>query len=223
MSDSALGERILQHLIDISASKCTITEEEIAAEPNDTTRDLLAGLLTLHEELEYRQQQRQQTVEKLQDLTSKLEHRVAVQAQAILVLSTPVIEVVPGILILPLIGNVDTVRAQQIMEQSLSAVVEHEASVFIIDVTGVTAIDHEVTAHLLNTVDAVRLLGARAILSGISPANAMALVKLGVDIEKIQPHGSLQGALRSALTMTKRVIASTDAIAKRSVLPNARR
>lgn len=212
MSDSPLGRRILQHLVDISLSKCTITDEEIVAEPDETTRDVLAALLLMYEELEYREHQRQQTLAQLTELMTNLEQRVTMQAQAILVLSTPVIEVVPGILVLPLIGVVDRVRAQQIMEQSLAAVVEHQASVVIIDVTGVSVIDNEVTGHLLNTVDAIGLLGARVILSGVSPASAMAFVKLGVDLEKLEPHGSLQSALRSALAKTKRRIVSSDAI-----------
>lgn len=102
MSDSPLGRRILQHLVDISLSKCTITDEEIVAEPDETTRDVLAALLMMYEELEYREHQRQQTLAQVTELMTNLEQRVTMQAQAILVLSTPVIEVVPGILVLSL-------------------------------------------------------------------------------------------------------------------------
>lgn len=216
MTDHELGVRVLEYLVEISASKCSITEEDIIAEPDETARDVLAGLLTMHEELVFQRRRSEETMAQLRALTVTLEQRVAAQAQAILVLSTPVIEVLPGILILPLVGVIDTQRAQQILEQSLAAVVARQSRVFIVDVTGVPALDNEVTSHLLKLVDALRLLGAHTLVSGISPAGAMSLARNGVDTTHLNPHGSLQAALRAAMALLHRRIVSTKAIEKKS-------
>ena len=209
--EKELGELVIRHLIDLSASKCTVSEADILEAEDDVVREILAGVLTLHEELDHREHCRQRATLELEELNDTLERRVAAQAQAIMVLSTRVIEVLPGILVLPLIGTVDSARAQQIMEQALGAVAEQGASVLIVDVTGVPVIDSEVTLHLLKTVEAVGLLGARAILSGVSPSNAQSLARLGADLSRIQTRGSLQVALQSALAMTNRAVVARAA------------
>src|SRR5690606_42002664 len=88
---------------------------------------------------------------------------------AIRELSTPVIRLYPRVLLLPLIGTIDTHRADQLMETVLIKIVEEQAYVIIIDIAGVPVVDTSVADHLLKTTEAVRLLGAQTILSGISP------------------------------------------------------
>jgi len=125
------------------------------------------------------------------------------QSQAILELSTPVIQVWDEILALPLIGTVDTQRAQQIIENLLEAIVRKSASVVIMDITGVPVVDTKVANHFIKTIDAARMLGAEVILTGVSPHNAQTLVKLGVNLSRMTTKGSLQAGLKLAFEMTK--------------------
>ena len=127
---------------------------------------------------------------------------IASQSEAILELSTPVTEIWDGILVMPLIGTVDTARAQQIIDALLDAIAASQASCAIIDITGVPVIDTSVADHLLKTVAAAEMLGAEVILSGVSPLNAQTLVKLGVDLSGISTKGSLKAALKLALERT---------------------
>jgi rsbT co-antagonist protein RsbR len=125
---------------------------------------------------------------------------VASQRQAILELSTPVIEIWQGIVVLPLIGTIDSVRTRQIMENLLTRVVETQAEVAILDLTGVSVVDTAVANHLMKTVEAAELLGTRCILTGISPAIAQTLVHLGVDLGHITTCASLRIGLQRALS-----------------------
>jgi rsbT co-antagonist protein RsbR len=110
------------------------------------------------------------------------------------------------ILVLPLIGTIDTARAQQIMENLLEAVVKARAAVVIIDITGVPVVDTKVANHLLKTVQATRLLGADAVLTGVSPHNAQTLVRLGVDLTKVSTKSSLQAGLKLAFELTRQKV-----------------
>lgn len=125
-------------------------------------------------------------------------HIIDLQSKAILELSTPVMQVWQGILVAPLIGTVDTARAQQIVESLLEAIVKSSASVVILDITGVPTVDTKVAHHLLKTVAAARLLGAEVVLTGMGPLNAQTLVRLGVDLGKVTTRSSLQTGLRYA-------------------------
>lgn len=131
------------------------------------------------------------------------------QQQSILELSTPVIRLWEGILALPLIGMIDSVRAAQVMENLLTAIVNQRASQVILDVTGVPLIDTSVASHLLKTVGAATLLGASCILVGISPQMAQTLVHLGVDFGRIATAASLEDGLRQALARTNQRIVAT--------------
>src|SRR4030095_374459 len=104
---------------------------------------------------------------------------------AIRELSTPVIKVYDRILLLPIIGTVDTQRAQQIMETVLVQVVEQRAKVMILDIPGVPVVDTKVADHILKTTAAVQLLGAQTILTGISASVARTVVQLGVEITRM--------------------------------------
>jgi rsbT co-antagonist protein RsbR len=120
------------------------------------------------------------------------------QQESIRELSTPVLQVRERLLILPIIGVLDSARARQLTEQLLAAIRDNRARVVVIDVTGVATIDLTVANHLVQAVEASRLMGASAILTGLSSRIAQTIVDLGVDLGTIQTVGDLQGGLEQA-------------------------
>jgi rsbT co-antagonist protein RsbR len=120
---------------------------------------------------------------------------------AIRELSTPVIRVHDGVLLLPIVGTVDSRRAQQIMETVLTRVADDQARAMILDIAGVAVVDTEVADHLLKTTAAVRLLGAETILTGISAEVARTIVQLGVDISTMHTRNRLADGIELALRM----------------------
>jgi rsbT co-antagonist protein RsbR len=120
------------------------------------------------------------------------------QQEAIRELSTPVLQVRERLLCLPIIGVLDTARARQLTEQLLGAIRDSRATVVVIDITGVATIDETVANHLVQTVEASRLMGASTILTGLSPDIAQTLVDLGVDLGMMKTVGDLQGGLEEA-------------------------
>lgn len=113
-------------------------------------------------------------------------------------LSVPVVPVWEGVLVVPLVGVLDSTRAREMMQTLLEAVVRQRARVVILDITGVPAVDTQVADHLIRTVKATRLLGARSVLVGIRPAIAQTLVRLGVDLESVHTEADLQSGLQYA-------------------------
>jgi rsbT co-antagonist protein RsbR len=120
------------------------------------------------------------------------------QQAAIRELSTPVLQVRERLLILPIIGGLDSQRARQLTEQLLQAIRGTRAKMVVIDITGVGTIDITVANHLVQTVEASRLMGARAIVTGLSSGIAQTLVDLGVDLSMMRTVGDLQGGLEEA-------------------------
>ena len=120
------------------------------------------------------------------------------QQDAIRELSTPVLPVRERLLILPIIGVLDSERARQLTEQLLSGIRKHRAKVVVIDITGSPDVDEAVANHLVQTVDASRLMGASVIITGLSPKIAQTLVTIGVDLSKMNTIGDLQGGLEEA-------------------------
>jgi len=120
------------------------------------------------------------------------------QQDAIRELSTPVLQVRERLLILPIIGVLDPARARQLTEQLLGAIQHHRARVVVIDITGVATVDVTVANHLVQTVEASRLMGASAIITGLSSKIAQTLVDLGVDLGMMRTVGDLQGGLEEA-------------------------
>jgi rsbT co-antagonist protein RsbR len=120
------------------------------------------------------------------------------QQEAIRELSTPVLQVRERLLILPIIGVLDSSRARQLTEQLLGAIQANRAKVVVIDITGVATIDLTVANHLVQTVEATRLMGASAIITGLSSKIAQTLVDLGVDLSMMKTVGDLQGGLEVA-------------------------
>ena len=120
------------------------------------------------------------------------------QQEAIRELSTPVLQVRERLLILPIIGVIDTQRARQITEALLRAIRAHRAKVVVVDITGVPVVDSKVANHLMQTVLAARLMGTTAIVTGLSAEVAQALVTLGVSLGEVTTAGDLQGGLDEA-------------------------
>jgi len=120
------------------------------------------------------------------------------QQEAIRELSTPVLPVRERLLILPIIGMVDPLRARQLTEQLLRGIRANRARVVVMDITGVPAMDATVANHLVQTVEASRLLGAMVIVTGLSPELAQTLVNIGVDLSKMNTVGDLQGGIEEA-------------------------
>jgi rsbT co-antagonist protein RsbR len=120
------------------------------------------------------------------------------QQEAIRELSTPVLQVRERLLILPIIGVLDGQRARQLTEQLLRGIRANRAKVVVIDITGVPTIDSTVANHLVQTVEASRLMGASVIITGLSSDIAQTLVTLGVDLSKVNAVGDLQGGIEEA-------------------------
>jgi rsbT co-antagonist protein RsbR len=120
------------------------------------------------------------------------------QQEAIRELSTPVLPVRERLLILPIIGVIDPQRARQLTEQLLHGIRTNRAKVVVMDITGVPVMDANVANHLVQTVEAARLLGATVIVTGLSPEIAQTLVTIGVDLTKMTTVGDLQGGIEQA-------------------------
>ncbi|MET9508031.1 STAS domain-containing protein [Streptomyces flavidovirens] len=124
------------------------------------------------------------------------------QSRQLLELSTPVVRLWRQVLGVPLIGTLDTARTQVVMENLLQAIQDQEATVAIIDITGVPTVDTAVAQHLMQTVNAVRLMGADCIISGIRPPIAQTIAQLGIDLSTIMTRATLADALSEAIKLT---------------------
>jgi len=127
------------------------------------------------------------------------EETIRRQAEEILEISTPTLRVWDGVLVAPLIGTLDSQRSQRFMDALLGAIVKTDAEIALIDITGVPAIDTQTAQHLIETISAVRLLGADVVMTGVRPSIAQTLVHLGIDLSGITTHASLATGLRVAL------------------------
>ncbi|MFI5298580.1 MAG: protoglobin domain-containing protein [Polyangiales bacterium] len=127
---------------------------------------------------------------------------------AIRELSTPVIRVHDGVLLLPLIGAIDSQRAQQVMETALTRAVEERAKAIIIDIAGVPVVDTKVADHLLETTAALRMLGTQTILTGISAQVARTIVKLGVDVSSMKTLSRLADGIELGLAIVGKQISA---------------
>ena len=122
----------------------------------------------------------------------------ALQQEAIRELSTPVLPFREGMLLLPIIGQIDSQRARQLTEHLLLSIRANRAKVVVIDITGVATVDSRVANHLVQTVDAARLMGTKVVFSGISPEIALTMVTLGIDLGPVYTVGDLQNGIEHA-------------------------
>lgn len=144
------------------------------------------------------------------DLTEskQAEEQIQQQSREIMDLSTPVMQVWQGVVAAPLIGSLDSNRTQQFMERLLERVVETNSPVALVDIMGVPTIDTQTAQHLIETISAVRLLGAQVILTGVRPAIAQTLVHLGIDLSGIITRASLASGLQVAFDILKLQVVS---------------
>jgi rsbT co-antagonist protein RsbR len=126
------------------------------------------------------------------------ERTIREQQEAIREISTPVLPLRERLLLLPIIGAIDPPRAQQLTAQLLQSIRAHRAKAVVMDITGVPTVDSAVANHLIQTVQAARLMGARVIVSGLSPDVAYALVRIGVDLSTVTTVGTLQDGIEAA-------------------------
>lgn len=140
------------------------------------------------------------------------EETIRAQQQAMLALSTPVVELWQGVLALPLVGTIDTARARQITQRLLRTIRDTQARVVILDITGVPLVDTGVANHLMKTIAAARLLGARGIIVGISPEIADTLITLNVEFTGIDTYFSLRQGLEAALRQLGMRVSEHEAV-----------
>src|SRR5262245_9839759 len=129
--------------------------------------------------------------------------RVIESGKAMLAMSTPVTSIWDGILLLPLVGIVDSQRTQDIMEKTLSRISESRARVFVMDISGVVTVDTAVANNFIRITQATRLMGCDCIISGISPSVARTLVELGAHVGEVRTTATLRDALQLALATTE--------------------
>ncbi|MBF0189393.1 MAG: PAS domain S-box protein, partial [Magnetococcales bacterium] len=149
------------------------------------------------------------------DITERKEAEALIdrQQQMLLELSTPAMQLFNGVVLMPLVGNIDGDRATQLISRLLEAISTHEAEVAILDLTGVPIIDTDVARHLLKTVAAAKMLGSVVILTGINPNGAQTLVQLGIDISHITTKGTLRSGIEEAFRLRSlRVVDDSNAI-----------
>lgn len=136
------------------------------------------------------------------DLTERreAEEKIRKQSQEILEMATvPIVQAWEGIVLVPLVGMLDSQRTQQLMERLLHRVTETNSPIALLDITGVPTVDTQTAQHLIETISAVRLLGAEVILTGVRPVIAQTLVHLGIDLSNVLTRSSLAAGLRTAL------------------------
>lgn len=148
--------------------------------------------------------------ELVNEYSGSWEHIVSLQRVALQELSAPLIPVMEGITIMPLIGTIDTERAKLIMENLLEGVIKHNADVVLIDITGVPVVDTMVAHHIIQAAEAVRLIGSQCILVGIRPEIAQTIVNLGIDLGKFPTKSSLKKGFQKALEITNRKIENIE-------------
>jgi rsbT co-antagonist protein RsbR len=172
----------------------TSVEQAINLLIDDLTHELKKSL-KMKEDLE----------EKLKKIQEQ-QNTILQQQEDLMELSSPVSKVWENILILPVIGTLDSQRTQIMMENLLQKIVTTGCTTAILDITGVPTVDTQVANHLLKTVTAARLLGAECIVSGISPAIAQTIVHLGINLTNILTKATLQDAMIYALKKNEQLI-----------------
>ncbi len=212
----------LEELTDIALNIAMgdLSKRPVIGDEQDNFNLLAAGLEMMIDDLSEANRQNEEKTQALEEAKANLERQVtertlelqhrlkeleaAHEAQSRLLetvrqLSTPVVPIHRGILILPLIGQIDTHRAQRIMEEALEAIQVYEAEVLIIDITGVPMVDTRVAQYLLQVASAAGLLGSKVILTGIRPEVARTMVQLDIDLLKLVTLANLQSGFQYAL------------------------
>ena len=147
------------------------------------------------------------------DISERVRHeaRLREQARTIREISTPAIKLWEGIMVLPVVGMVDSIRAQQMMETMLNKIAEDSCKVAILDIQGVPTVDTAVANHFIKIVKAIKIMGCEAIISGISPMVAQTIVGLGIDMG-VKTNGNLSDALGEAFKLIRCEVLPSDSV-----------
>jgi rsbT co-antagonist protein RsbR len=202
-SREQLVEILTTHLAEIAAGHCSVTPTAIEGSEDDPAlAQLLAGLMWLQEELTARETAKNLALaeqkEALQELAQK--HRELLISRALTdELSTPIMRAGRGIVMMPLIGELDEARASLIVERLLEAVKAERARHVILDITGLVAVEGKTARYLSKIATAARFLGARMVLAGVRPTVAVSLQAVGVDLSVVRTVQDMHDALRLTL------------------------
>lgn len=187
-----------------------VTEDDELASMEEAINVLLedfAALLAERRQAELDLQEKLQTIQRQQDAINEL--------------STPVIKVWEGLLVLPIIGTLDSQRTLRMMESLLQQIVATGSRIAILDITGVPVVDTMVANHLIKTITAAGLMGAECILSGISPTIAQTIVHLGIDLTGIKTKSTMQEAMRYAIRANGQKIITVKPVDEEAILEEA--
>lgn len=192
-----VGKERIDRLIDTMAS-LTTGEYDVTLDVDEKNEDEFTqvefSMNFLIEQLIYERSENENKQQELQEKISLIEQ----QKQAIQELSTPIIKIWDQVLVLPLIGTLDTRRSQGLTENLLTDIATSQSKIAILDITGVPAVDSAVANHLLKTVASVKLLGAECVITGIRPEVAQTIVHLGVDLTEVETLSNLAEGLKWA-------------------------
>lgn len=182
--DDALNKGKWEGELELSREDSDLLEVKVSATPIETEGEPVARMVTFT------------------DITSLREKTRTIrrQAEQLIESSTPIIEVWDGVLAAPLIGQLDTERTQRFMERLLEEIVDSQSETALIDITGVPDVDTRTAQHLIETVESVKLLGAKVVLTGISPSIAQSIVHLGIDLSEITTKTTLAEGLKHIFT-----------------------
>jgi len=169
--------------------------------------DQIGGIIMVTEDVTQRKLA-QDAVREREAQLQKMHHEQQQLVEMIREISTPVIPIHDEILVLPLVGTIDSQRSSRIMETLLMGMQQHRAEVVIIDITGVPLVDTGVANHLIQAAQAASLLGGQCILVGVSPEVAQTMVQLGVDLNTLVTLSNLQAGITYALARRGRIITS---------------
>jgi rsbT co-antagonist protein RsbR len=136
----------------------------------------------------------------VQAYSTMTQQKIEQQSRTLLEMSTPVTSIWDGVLMLPIVGLLDSKRAQDLMQTVLEKISETRSKVIILDISGVAVVDTAVANHIIKITKASKLMGCDCIVSGLSPAIAQTIVELGIDVDNISTTSTLSDALETALT-----------------------
>jgi rsbT co-antagonist protein RsbR len=197
-------EQIEEVLSSVAAGDLDI---RLDIEKEDDLTGIEEAINILIDDLTYELKQSKNMQNELQEKLKKIQDQqktIIQQQEDLMELSSPVSKVWDNILILPVIGTLDSQRTQIMMENLLQKIVETGCTMAILDITGVPTVDTQVANHLLKTTTSARLLGAECMISGISPAIAQTIVHLGIDLSAIKTKATLQDAMIYAMKQNKK-------------------
>jgi rsbT co-antagonist protein RsbR len=200
----------IQHIEDILSSIAAgDLDLRVESEIEDDFSGVEQAINLLIDDLTHELKKSNKMKEEMQEKLLKIQEQqktILQQQEDLMELSSPVSKVWENILILPVIGTLDSQRTQVMMENLLQKIVSTGCTTAILDITGVPTVDTQVANHLLKTVTAARLLGAECIVSGISPAIAQTIVHLGINLSNILTKASLQSAMIYAMKKNEQLV-----------------